>query len=601
VTVRSSAFFALLALACPACGVLGNDDPASDELSLVTSIQCSVPRGAFVARTPSGDLTITCPGARPLTLNGETISDRGKTGFSVRPHDGVNILQVERGEGEGREVTDIPFLFGNFKDPRALVADAIAVRVGGAGMSSGPVRLPLPATPSALTLSQIASQSLRDQRNVLAAYDGTGQRIEGFGFSGSVKVVRSTYDNRSVTVAVTPRAGGVHVEADIASAATVIGWEVGVAGLAFGDEITASVAKVHAGADVDLAYDAGTRSIRGRLGASSVRVEGTHLDSAALSRIPFGLADGLEDAISFAAEELINGLAAPLLDVIGAAVVPDIAFGIEKLNLPKKIDLPLLGGSVDLAQSFDGASFDAAGAQISLAAAVTAPAAETAATAPGFLTRPTGRATFDRAQPYAASVSVDYVNQALFAVWKRGLLNRQVSGPISQFGISTDAIVSNAKLPPVVFPRADGSGLQLHLGEIELTTVFHTPNAGAAKVRMGVTLIAGAKIALTDGGATLTITPTDDESTTKFVAELIGVPSGNEAAAAELVGIVKLMTPVIEAIIAHDFVLPPIAIPQLDLGLITPGFAGRHGRFDGALEFDAATSRIGVDGSLIAF
>jgi hypothetical protein len=594
----------MLAAASAACGVFGNDDgSATEELSLVTTIRCSVARGAFVAKSsasPSGDLAITCPGARGLTLNGEDVVGRGQAAFTVRPREGVNILRVERGEGETLEETDVPFLFGAFKDPRALVPDAISVRVSGAGMSNGPVRLPLPAAPSALSLSQVASQSLRDQGNVLARYDNTGQEIGGFGFSGSVKVLRSNYDTRSVTVAVTPRAGGVHVEADIASVTTVVGWSVSVAGLGFGDEITASVAKVHAGADVDLRFDAGTRSIKARLGPSSVRVEGTQLDSAALSKIPFGLADGLQDAIAFAAEGLVNGLGAPLFDVVAAAVVPDIALSIEKLNLPKRIDLPLIGGSVDLAQSFEGASFDAAGAQISLAAAVSAPAQAAGPAAPGFLTRPTGRATFDRQQPFAASVSVDYINQALFAVWKQGLLNRQVSGPIEQFGISTDAIVANAKLPPVVFPRADGTGLQVHLGEIELDTVFHMPNVGAAKVRMGVTLLAGAKISLTDGGATLTVKPTDDESTTKFVAELIGVPSGNQAAAEQLVGIVKLMTPVIEAIIAHDFVIPPIAIPQLDLGMITPGFAGRHARFDGALQFDAATSRVGVAGNVLA-
>jgi hypothetical protein len=214
---------------------------------------------------------------------------------------------------------------------------------------------------------------------------------------------------------------------------------------------------------------------------------------------------------------------------------------------------------------------------------------------------PVGAAAFEPGRDFGASVSFDYVNQALFAVWKQGLLNRKVSDPVEFGGLATDAIYSDAKLPPVVMPHPNGKGLLLNIGELQLTTVFRGTSGGSAKVRLAVSVLGGANIALGEGGETLVITPTDDETNTRFVGELIGIPEGSPEAAEELASLVTSFTPFVEALIAHDFSIPPIAIPALDLGKVSPGFAGKKGRFSGDLRFNPTTSRVSVEGSVLAF
>jgi hypothetical protein len=594
----------LLALSAAACSGSRDEDAAGQELALVSDLHCSVARGAFVARssaTDAGEVAVQCPGASRIAFNGEAVSARADA-FAVKPREGINVLHVEKDEGAETRTTDIPFLFGTFNDERAVVPNAVVVRVGTAGLSSGgSVALPLPAGPTPLNLSQVASQVLRDQGNLLGRLDGTKKSIGGFGFSGSVKVVRSSYDHRNVTVVVTPRAGGVHLEATMSSVSSLVSWEASVVGLdILHDQIDASIGKVKVSADVDLAYDAATKGIRPTLGAHDIRVENVELDSAALGRIPFGLADGLEDAIASGAEALINRFADPLLDLVKDRVLPKLSVSLDQFKLPSRLDVPYLGGSVDIAQSFDGAAFQGNGLSVSLGAGVFAPPQVNGLAAPGWFSRPSGAASFDSAKAFGASLSLDYVNQALFAVWKQGLLNRKLSGPVSQFGISTEDIFSNAKLPPIVLPAPDGSGVYLNVGELELTTVFHSTTAGDAKVKLAVTLLAGAKIALTNGGETLEIKPSGDETQTKFVAELVGVAEGKKEAATELAGILSLFTPYLETVIAHDLDLPPIAIPAIDLGIVSPAFAGRMGRFDGAIKFDAAASRVALEGKVVA-
>jgi hypothetical protein len=599
--VRSLLFLVIPTLAFACHG--SEDDAASQDLALVNDVQCSVARGAFVPKSTasaSGELKVTCPGVRGVMFNGETVNGQALTAFTVKPREGINILHVERGDGDDAKTTDIPFLFGTFNDAKAFVPNAVVVRAAAAGLSTnGALALPLAAGPTTLTLSQIGSQVLRDQGNLLARYDGTGKDVSGFGFHAGVKIVRSGYDAKNVSVVVTPRDKGVHIEASVAAVTSTIAWDAGITVFEFHDEVTATIGQVNVSADLDYAYDASTKKLRGSLGAHTVKVQNVDLDSAALSRIPLGIGEGLEDAISIGAEALINQFADPVLERVKDKLVPAFSIAIEQLRLPPRVDIPGIGGTVEIAQSFDGAKFESDAIQVSLGARVTA-AKPNAIEAPGFLSRPTQPATFTAEPAFGASVSIDYVNQALFAAWKQGILNRQISGPVSQLGISTEAIFSDAKMPPVVFPHPDGKGLMLNLGEFHITTVFHSTSAGDAKVKFAVTLLAGANIQLSPGGENLIIKPNKDDARTKFVAELVGVEQGKQDAAAELAGLLSLFAPVIEAMIANDFDFPPVAIPAIDLALLSPGFAGRKGRFDGAIRFEPTASRIAVEGKLVA-
>jgi hypothetical protein len=580
----------------------------SSDLALVTDIQCSIARGAFVVAPANGQgVAGSCPGARDLALNGEPLAASGGA-FTMKPREGVNILHVERGQGADARATDIPFLFGSFGDPRALVPNAIAIRANASGISqNGALGLPLPATPSRLTLTQIGTQFLRDQGNLLSRLDGIGSDVSGLGFRASVKLLHPSYESRNLSVIVTPSARGLHVDASIRGARATIAWDAGVNVFSIGDEIAASIEEIRVSAEVNLVFDRQTRKIQGSLGAHTIKVDGLELDSTGLSKIPLGIGDGLESAIATGAEALVNLLADPVLERVKDRLVPFLGVTVEQFRLPSRLDLPALsvpGGppaTLEIGQSFDGASFDRTGFELALAARVSAPNPNPIP-APGYLVRPTKPASFEAArdQDYGVSLSVDYANQALFAGWKQGLLNRQVSGPINQLGISTDAIVAEAKLPPVVFAHPAGGGLQVNLGELHLTTVFHSPTLGDARVKFAVSLLAGANLKLGKGGEVLIVEPNQDDARTKFVAELIGVDPGHAGAAAELAAILTQFAPVVEAIIAHDLALPPIAVPAVDLGGLTPGFRGKKARLDGALVFDPTASRVGAAGKLIA-
>jgi hypothetical protein len=307
----------------------------------------------------------------------------------------------------------------------------------------------------------------------------------------------------------------------------------------------------------------------------------------------------VEQAIASGAEALINTFADPVLNLVRDGLGPQLAVGLEAFKLPSQLTVPKLGGPLAIAEEIDGAQFDANQTKMSLTAKVAA-VNPNDIPALGYLTRPTGAASFDESRAFGASLSVDYVNQALFAAWKQGLLNRQLPPPPAQFGIATDAITTDAKLPPVMWPSADGKGITIQVGELQLTTVFHSSTFGDAKVRFAVSILAGANLQLGPGGETVIVKPNKDEAHTKFVSELIGVEAGKQEAADELAGALKLFTPVIESMIANDFDIPPIAVPAVDLGKLTPGFAGRKGGFDGVLKFEPSTSRIGIDGELLA-
>lgn len=607
----------LIAAVAPsvACSASG-EDAESQGLELVTSIQCSVvgahaqrlDRGSFVSRssaTADGEITISCPSGNRFAFNQDPVTTTGNaTTFTVKPHEGVNVVHVEKDEATGTEATDLAFLFGTFNsNERAMSPKAVALHVGAKGLSrGGQLVLPLPAGPTPVDVSQITTQVVRDQGNILARFNGTTKDFRAVGFRGLVTVEESTYDYSQFELVITPRAGGLHVDAKLYGVSTSLLWDASLIGLEAHDRIEASIDQLHVAADLDLSYDASGKAIKATLGAHDTHVDGVDFDSQALSRIPFGIGNALERAISGAAHAIINTFGDSMLDLVKDSVIPKIELSLDQLKLPTHIESPLLGGGVDIGQSIGGAKFDATGVELSLDAGVFPSAQVPSGQAPGWLTRPTKAATFDPTASFGASLSLDYVNQALYAAWRGGLMNRKVSGPVSQFGISVGDIYADAKLPPVILPAASGSGTTpfVHVGELELTTVFHSTSAGDATVKIGVSLVATAKIELADQGKTVLVQPSGDEANTRVYAEVTRVTAGKQEAADELKGILSLFLPYIQTVVATDLQVPPIAVPGVDLGLVTPGFRGRTAHFDGALRFDPGASRIGIEGRLLA-
>lgn len=605
---RNYAFLssAVLMMLAVGCSDSSKEESASSDMALVNNIQCNIGRGAFVAKSqasPAGDLKVSCPGTTNVTFNGQAIAGQAEA-FTVKPHDGVNIIHVEQPTNNGSvKANDIAFMYGTFADPRAVTGKAIGVRVGANGMSTASLpALPLPKGPTNVTLSQIGTQILRDQGNLMSKLDGQEKNVSGAGFGAGVKLVHSSYDPKSAVVRLSAREGGLRLEAIITNISSRMDWHASAPfGLEYNDTLDAHIDRLHVSADVNLRYDAASKSIKASLGEHDIVIDGLDLDDVGLSRVPFGIGDGIEDAIAGAAEWLLNKGADPLVDAMKDSLLPDLALSMNQFHLPESLDIPFLGGSVDIKQDFDGASFKAAGSELSLAAGVLAPQGSKTIPNPGWLTQPAGAPAWDVTKSFGVSLSLDYVNQAFYSVWSQGLINREIVDHVEMLGIKTGPIVLDAKLPPVVRAAPEGDGLLLNIGELQINTVYHSSQGnGDAKVRLAVSLVTKAKIAMLDEGATLKVMPSGDESTTQLSAQLIAVESGSQAAGDELAGVLNLFTPYLQTLISNDIDLPPVAIPAVDLGIISPSFAGRDGRFNGQLKFDSNANRIVLEGDLLA-
>lgn len=601
----SSAFLTMLAVGCSQSK---DESSSSSEMALVNDVStCNIGRGAFVNRTQAsaaGDLTVTCPNTQNVLFNGQPITGNAAS-FTVQPHEGVNIIHVEsidtNADGNPKK-TDVAFMYGTYADARVVTGKAISVRIGANGMSTTSLpALPLPAGPTNVTLSQIGTQILRDQGNLLGKLDGQEKNVSGAGFGAGVKLVHSSYDPKGATIRLSARDGGLKLEAILTNINADIDWHANAPfGIEYNDSLNAHIERIRVTADVNLAYDPATKAIKATLGGHDLQISGLDVDDVGLSRVPFGIGDGIEDAVAGGAEYLLNNLADPLLDIVKDQILPDLSVSLNQFHLPPTIDVPFLGGQVDLKEDLDGANFKAAGSELSIAAAITAPKGAKVIANPGWLTHPASAANWDQSKSFGVSLSMDYVNQALYSVWSQGLINRQLIDHVEALGIKTGPIVADAKLPPVLLPAPDGDGVFINIGELQLETTFQSASAGEAKVRLAVSLVTKAKLIIQDGGASLKIMPAGDESSTVLSAQLIAVESGAQAAADELKGILDLFTPYLQTLISNDIDLPAIAIPTVDLGVISPSFSGRDGRFDGAIRFDPKASRILLEGDLVA-
>lgn len=606
--VRNYAFLsaAVLTLLAVGCASEKSESSASSNMALVNDLTCNISRGAFVSTqmaAADGSIKVACPGTANVTFNNQPIKG-DSSAFTVKPQVGVNIIHIESPTPDNSgnvPAQEIAFLYGSFADARTVTGKALSIHIGAPGLSAASLpALPLPAGPTNVTLSQIGTQILRDQGNIVGRLDGTSKDVSGAGFGAGITVVHSSYDPDTATVRLSARDGGLHLEVDLNDIQSQMNWEAHAPlGIEYDDTLDVMVGQVQLQADIDLAYNPTTKAISAQLGGHNVHLSGVDLDDEGLSRIPI-IGGGLNDAISAGAEFLINHFGDDLLSSVQDQLLPKLSMSLDQFHLPQTLDVPFLGGQVDMKENIDGATFLASGSEVSIAAGVLAPTGSQTIPNPGFLTLPAQGAAWDNSQEFGASLSLDFINQAFYSVWSQGLLNRKLIDGVNQLGISTGPIVSDLKLPPVIMASTDGQGLVINMGELELDTVYHSQSNGDAKVRMAVSLVTKANIAFTADGSALQITPGGDEQGTQLSARLIAVEDGKQAAADELSSMLNMFVPYLQTLIADDINLPPVAIPSVDLGLLSPEFSGRMGRFNGQLHFDSNASRIVLEGNLVA-
>src|SRR5688572_387677 len=130
ILARSGSLACAIVLAMTGAACSSKDDKAEAQaLAQVSHIECSIARGTFVAKSRAnagGELSVTCPAGSTVAFNGQWLENGAS--FSIKPRPGINVLHVEQ-RGDTQDITDIPFLFGEFKDARTQNANAVALRV----------------------------------------------------------------------------------------------------------------------------------------------------------------------------------------------------------------------------------------------------------------------------------------------------------------------------------------------------------------------------------------------------------------------------------------------------------------------------------------
>jgi hypothetical protein len=225
---------------------------------------------------------------------------------------------------------------------------------------------------------------------------------------------------------------------------------------------------------------------------------------------------------------------------------------------------------------FESGSFEASGAALTASTLFGGPFAkgEPGAAAPGWLKlgRPfTGK---QPATPFETSVSVDGVNQILFAIWGMGSLNRSVD-------VAGTAAKISAELPPLLLVTEDKS-LRVAIGELVVEAKISGKTFGAATTIMQDVrpTIIGQNIALTPRGQpTVSITWLGDDPPPPDLAATV--------AAVAKEAMLKVVRPL------------RVPLPRAPLDGVGPALAGKTlALTSGKLVFDPVRSRMTAQGSL---
>ena len=503
-TVWSLLALAPLALGALHCG--GSDEPDrwSSPLPAMENIpgllKVTAPaRGAFVEES-NEPLVVEGTGASPaLTINGEPaeVSETGKVRAVITPKPGLNIIVAADGESR----LESGFLYGHFVKASESVSQGIAVNLGVKGING--------AAPLA-SLNTVTNMYLKD-RDLISGVKG--QSISGNGPAG----VKMTYRINSarhgaVSVTLSPRDGGLRV--------VVVANNVNISGPATADPpigpkvtrtatVTASRATVTGDANLSVVNG----EIRADVPSASVKLDGFNVD---IDGLP-GFIDGIiSDRVR---PEVEKGMR----DAVRTEVPKALRLTLAGLGMPTELDLSVAGFTqpLPIATRFDEVDFKKDGGAIASAVRFGPAeynAAQPGSRAPGWLeiSKP---APTKRADVMAASVTLDALNQFLFAVWGNGSLRRAVpdAAPASELKI-------DPFLPPLVTTGEAGGSVTFNLGEVEIQgKLSGNPfKAVANLLQEAVPEMDGDALTLRpQGDATLSITWLEAETITEPLRKIV--------------------------------------------------------------------------------
>jgi hypothetical protein len=485
-------------------------------------------RGTFstdAATTVSGTVSDTYTGVTSLTIDGEPVSVGSDGSFStdVANAFGINVLETEAVDGDGNATTDTrAVLAGAFLPYATGDAEGLAARINQGGFD---------------TLATLGE-------HLISATDLTGIVPSPAFSTESESCIDLIFDEVCITwysvalyvtnpsigkvdLAFDPDAGGwlnatftvYDPSIDWAADGTVLGIGYSGDGQIYADSITI---------DMDLQpYVSG--------GVLGVNVLAADVTSAGFT---FDWDSWLYDVMSFFGLDLSGLIQGYMEDAIEGAITDEVpslvADTVGDLEIATDLDV---GGNTyrfDAAPSY--ASVDDLGMTLGLETTFTTGQWSHDEEGPGSLYGDYTLPTYASGTPgMQLSLSLDFLNQVLYAFWGGGVLDQTLTedqlgldlGSLSTFlPFDSLSIQTNALLPPVLVPGTGDSLLDLQIGDLALTLYDGAPEDGNVVFQVYMSLVAGLDLDVSTDGM---LEPSLGDATIWF--DVVTPASGTEASA----------------------------------------------------------------------
>lgn len=554
---------ALVAIHCSS----GDDAPAPSDTttdnhpgSLVIT---SPARAAFIEQT-NAPIDVTGTGATPaLTIDGAPaqVAPDGSFHATVKPVVGLNLIEAVDQDSH----LETPFLYGHFRKATDAVDHGVAVDLGANGMA-GAAKAP------ETNMSALVNQALTDV-DLLASVKG--QTLSGSApANGSWKYKVTGGKYSGVTVALTPRAGGVHATVVVKNVEIDGTLTVSYYGASHSGPVTMTASAANVVGDLDLAL--ATSGIDAKMPSATTTLDGFKYDSG-----NSGLPCCVDDAMT---NYLKPKVEAALHDQVQKQVPASVSGALGGLKIASTIDLSAAGVTPPVAMNahVDGVDFDPAGGSLTAALlfGTSFSGDQPGTKAPGWLELGAAAPSNDHKAPMALSVSFDTVNQVFFTVWGSGALKRTLPDASLITSIQLDP-----KLPPLLLAASDGT-LEVALSELVFQAKLHeTPFTAAVTIVQGV----APRLDATNG-TNLVLDPKGDPKLSITWLAADGLPDGTRS----------LIEAAAKDQLTH--VLKPVAIPLPTMALDRLGtaFTGKALALNSpALAVDAPGARIGISGGML--
>jgi len=424
-------------------------------------------------------------------------------------------------------------MYGHFSPLTESIPHAVAVDIGAAGING-----------QGTTLTSVLNEALAD-KDLLAGI--RGQTFSGHGPVGATwkfKVSNTHYARAAVGL--NPRDGGANVSATVRNVVVTGTLSIHALFLSVSHTVTMTMDAATVAGALNVSVNEETGVLNATMPQPTTRIAGFRYDSNNL-----GLPCCVDTAIThFLAPRVQSAFREGVREKVASTMKVSLA----SLHLPGELQLPAGMPAVALESKFDGGQFEAKGARITASMRFGKPfePTELGAKAPGWLHLDGALADATYQSPYGVSVSLDAINQLLFAVWGTGAFARDVpdSAPITQIHV-------DAAFPPVVVP-GEGNTLKIALGELKVRAALQgKPFTVAVSIVQDVvpTVTKQALVLTPKGAPTVSITWLDAHDMPDSTKSFLGATAQDQLA--------KAIKPV------------RIPLPKMDVGRVASAFAGQ--------------------------